>query len=149
MINKVILRGYVADDPYIRATENGKLARIRIATTERVFIKKSNTYRDHTEWHTVSVWGKYADLIDEKIRVGSAILIEGSLRTNEWEDRDGKRHKTSEVAAKVVELLDTIEGFAPPRPVVERIEKLYPKKRTASPSSEINAPAEDPDNLPF
>ncbi len=151
MLNRVILRGYVADDPYIRATESGKMAQLRLATIERVTIKKDNSLREITEWHSISLWNELADQADEKIRIGDAIEVEGALRTRDWEDKNGKLHRTTQIAATSLKIIEGgIEGYSLPRPIVERRESLYPqKKQETTPRYEVKAPASDPDDLPF
>ncbi|MFI3303355.1 MAG: single-stranded DNA-binding protein [Rikenellaceae bacterium] len=150
MINRAIIRGYVADDPLIRATEGGKFARLRVATIERITIQKSGITKEHIEWHTVNLWGKDADIADKEIRIGSALHIEGTIRTSEWEDRAGKLHRTADITADTITLLPTIEGYDVPRSIVEKMELLYPSKTSKrKPTYEIKAPAEDPDDLPF
>ncbi len=151
MLNKVLLRGYVADDPYIRATEGGKMAQLRVATIERVTIEKSGVLREHTEWHSVTLWNNLADLTDERVRVGMAIEVEGALRTRDWEDRRGKMHRTTVIVASSLHIIEgAIEEYPLPTAIVERRDALYPTKRcNTTPQREVTKPAEDPDNLPF
>ena len=78
MINKVILIGNVGADPEIRTLESGvKMARIRVATTERIYNREAQESRDHTEWHSVVLWRNLADVADRFIRKGSQVYIEG------------------------------------------------------------------------
>ena len=57
MVNKVILVGNVGIDPEVRTTESGvKVARILLATTERLFDRQANETKEHTEWHTITLW---------------------------------------------------------------------------------------------
>lgn len=150
MLNQAILRGFVADDPYIQATESSKYARVRIATIERVTIQKSGAIREHTEWHTVSMWGELADLADSKIRIGASIEVVGTLRTREWESKKGVMNRTTEIVATKVTILDPIEGYTLPRPIAEKKDILYPpKKKTPSPLPEVKVPDSNPDDLPF
>ena len=82
MINKVILIGNVGADPEIRTLESGvKMARIRVATTERIYNREAQESRDHTEWHSVVLWRNLADVADRFIRKGSQVYIEGRLRS--------------------------------------------------------------------
>lgn len=82
MVNKVILIGNVGMDPEVRALEGGaKVARLRIATTERIYNRQTQTATEHTEWHTVTLWRGLADVADRYVRKGSQVYIEGSLRT--------------------------------------------------------------------
>lgn len=106
MVNKVILIGNVGMDPEVRTTENGvKVARIRLATTERLFDRQANETREHTEWHTVTLWRGLADVVDRYVRKGSQIYIEGRLRTRDWMDKDNNKRYTTEILADTMNLL--------------------------------------------
>ena len=100
MVNKVILIGNVGMDPEVRALEGGaKVARLRIATTERIYNRQTQTATEHTEWHTVTLWRGLADVADRYVRKGSQVYIEGSLRTREWTDKDNNKRYTTEIVA--------------------------------------------------
>ncbi len=106
MVNKVILIGNVGVDPEVRTLEGGaKVARVRLATTERLFDRQSNSTKEHTEWHSVTLWRGLADVVDRFVRKGSQIYIEGRLRTREWTDKDGNKRYTTEVVADTMNLL--------------------------------------------
>ena len=78
MINKVILVGNVGIDPEVRAIESGvKVARVRLATTERIFNRQTNESTEHTEWHTVILWRGLADVVDRFVRKGGRLLYRG------------------------------------------------------------------------
>ena len=113
MVNKVILIGNVGMDPEVRTTENGvKVARVRLATTERLFDRQANETREHTEWHTVTLWRGLADVVDRYVRKGSQIYIEGRLRTRDWMDKDNNKRYTTEILADSMNLLGR-RGDAP------------------------------------
>jgi single-strand DNA-binding protein len=106
MINKVILVGNVGADPEIRTLETGtKVARVRLATTERVYNRQAQESKEYTEWHTVVLWSGLADVADKYVRKGSQLYIEGSLRTNEWTDKENVKRYTVEVIAREMKLL--------------------------------------------
>ena len=106
MVNKVILVGNVGMDPEVRALESGvKVARIRLATTERMYDRQSNETKDHTEWHTITLWRGLADVVDKYVRKGSQLYIEGRLRTREWMDKDNNKRYTTEILADVMNML--------------------------------------------
>ncbi len=95
MINKVILIGNLGGDPEVRALETGvKMARLRIATTERIYNSSTGEKRDHTEWHTVVVWRSQAEFAERYLRKGAQIYVEGKIRSREWNDEatGAKRH---------------------------------------------------------
>lgn len=106
MVNKVILIGNVGLDPEVRTLESGvKTARIRLATTERIFNRQTQETSEHTEWHTVTLWRGLADVVDKYVRKGSQIYIEGALRTREWQDQQGNKRYSTEIIANDMKLL--------------------------------------------
>ena len=106
MINKVILVGNVGADPEVRTLESGvKTARVRLATTERIFNRQTQESTEHTEWHSITLWRGLADVVDKYVRKGSQIYVEGSLRTREWQDQQGNRRFSTEIQASDLKLL--------------------------------------------
>ena len=106
MVNKVILIGNVGVDPEVRTLEGGaKVARIRLATTERLFDRQANETKEHTEWHTITLWRGLADVVDRFVRKGTQIYVEGRLRTREWMDKDNNKRYTTEILADTMNLL--------------------------------------------
>lgn len=106
MVNKVILVGNVGIDPEVRTTESGvKVARIHLATTERLFDRQANETKEHTEWHTITLWRGLADVVDRYVRKGTQIYVEGRLRTREWMDKDNNKRYTTEILADTMNLL--------------------------------------------
>ena len=82
-----------------------KTARIRLATTERIFNRQTQESSEHTEWHTVTLWRGLADVVDKYVRKGSQIYIEGALRTREWQDQQGNKRYSTEIIANDMKLL--------------------------------------------
>ncbi|HIY69360.1 MAG TPA: single-stranded DNA-binding protein [Candidatus Alistipes intestinigallinarum] len=106
MVNKVILIGNVGMDPEVRTLEGGaKVARVRLATTERLYDRQSNETKEHTEWHTITLWRGLADVVDRYVRKGTQIYVEGRLRTREWMDKDNNKRYTTEILADTMNLL--------------------------------------------
>lgn len=125
MINKVILVGNVGADPEVRALDGGaKVARIRLATTERIYNKEKNETKELTEWHSITLWRGLAEVVDKYIRKGAQIYIEGKLRTREYE-KNGVKCYATEIVAEELKMLGRKEGVsqsapAPtPAPVVD------------------------------
>ncbi len=144
MINKVILVGNVGADPEIKTLESGvKVARLRIATTERVFNKERNETKENTEWHSVTLWRGLAEVADKYIRKGSQLYIEGKLRTNEY-TKDGVKCFATEILGENVKLLGKREGVSqtPPAPRV-----AVGVTETSVPMPPM--PDVSPDDLPF
>lgn len=140
MINKVILIGYVGSDPEVRSMEGGlKMARLSIATNEKIFNRKSGQTTDHTEWHRITLWHELADVADRFVKKGSKIYVEGRLRSREWTDNAGTKHNDVEIVASDIKLLDrrgeepTVQAIAPASPY----------------TPPMPTPVDDPDDLPF
>ena len=94
MVNKVILVGNVGIDPEVRTTESGvKVARIRLATTERLFDRQANEAKEHTEWHTITLWRGLADVVDRYVRKGAPAYprVDGQGQQQTLYDRDHGR----------------------------------------------------------
>lgn len=100
-LNRVCIMGALGADPEIRTTKGGlSVLSLRVATTERV--KRGDEWTDHTEWHSVAVFGKRADGLAKVLTKGSRVYIEGPLRTTSWEKDGQKRYKTEISADKVL-----------------------------------------------
>jgi single-strand DNA-binding protein len=113
MINKVILLGNVGMDPEVRSLETGvKVARIRLATSERIFNRQTNETTEHTEWHTITLWRGLAEVVDKYVHKGSQLYIEGRLRSREWE-QDGQKRYATEIVADDMKLLGRRQDGAP------------------------------------
>lgn len=104
-VNKVFLLGNLGADPEIRQTNGGQpVANMRIATSES-YTDKSGQRVENTEWHTVTAWGKTAELCGQYLSKGRKVYIEGRIKTREYTDRDGNDRKAFEVVAKEVTFL--------------------------------------------
>lgn len=162
MINKVILVGNVGREPEVRAIESGvKVARVRLATTERIFNRQTNESSERTEWHTVILWRGLADVVDRFVRKGSQLYIEGSLRTREWMDKDNQKRYTTEIIASEMKLLgkraDSPAGGQPassgtgyqPQGGYAAPAGGYAQPAAQPAAAPVVPPADDPDDLPF
>lgn len=98
-VNKVILIGNLGADPEIKSFQNGgKIANIRIATSEQWKDRMSGERKERTEWHNVVINGDgLVGVVERYLKKGSKVYIEGSLRTRKWQDRDGNDKYTTEV----------------------------------------------------
>lgn len=107
MINKVILVGRLGKDPEIRSTPGGNsVAKFSVATDER-FTDKSGEKQERTEWHNIVAWGKLAEICGQYLRKGKLVYIEGSIRTDSWEDKEsGQKKYRTEIIAQTMKMLD-------------------------------------------
>ena len=158
MVNKVTLIGNVGVDPEVRTTESGvKVARVRLATTERMYNRQTNESTEHTEWHTITLWRSLADVVDRFVHKGSQIYIEGRLRTREWTDKDGIKRYTTEIMADDMKLLGRRQdnqsaqqgGYAQPQQGAPAAQQFAQPAAQPVQSQSIPVPQDDPDDLPF
>jgi single-strand DNA-binding protein len=104
-VNKVILVGNLGRDPEVRFTANGKaVARFSVATSE-VWNDTEGTRQERTEWHNVVVWGKQAESCGQYLQKGRQVYIEGSIRSRQYDDKDGNKKYITEVIAQRVQFL--------------------------------------------
>jgi single-strand DNA-binding protein len=105
-VNKVILIGNLGRDPELRYTQGGQpVANFSIATTETWNKKDGSGKDERTEWHRIVAWGRTGELCAQYLAKGRTCYVEGRLQTREWEDREGKKQRTTEVVANTVQFL--------------------------------------------
>ena len=107
MINKVILVGRLGKDPEIKSTPGGTtVAKFTMATDEK-FTDKSGEKQERTEWHNIVAWARLAEICGQYLRKGSLVYIEGSIRTDSWEDKEsGQKRYRTEIIAREMKMLD-------------------------------------------
>ncbi len=106
-LNKVMLIGRLGQDPEIRYTQSGSaVANATIATNEN-WTDKQGGKQERTEWHSLVLWGKLADLAQSYLKKGSQVYVEGRLQTRDWEDQQGQKHYKTEVVVTTVQFLDS------------------------------------------
>ena len=104
-VNKVILLGHFGQDLTSRTTTNGTpVSNFSVATSKKY--KDDAETKQTTQWHRVVCYGKTAELTSQMLRKGSAVYIEGELRTREWDDSDNKKQQTTEVHMTEFSALD-------------------------------------------
>lgn len=101
-VNKVILVGNLGQDPEIRSFQNGgKVANLRIATSESWKDRNSGERRERTEWHTVAIYSELLVRVAEQyLRKGSKVYVEGQLETRKWQDQQGNDRYSTEIALR-------------------------------------------------
>ena len=105
-VNKVILVGNLGADPETRYMPNGDaVANIRLATTESWKDKASGEKREITEWHRVVLYRKLGEIAGQYLKKGSAVYIEGRIRTRKWQDKEGQERYTTEIEANEMQML--------------------------------------------
>jgi single-strand DNA-binding protein len=115
-VNKVILVGNLGADPEVKSFQNGgKIANLRIATSESWKDRATGEKKERTEWHSVVINSEgLVGVAERYLRKGSKVYIEGQLRTRKWQDRDGNDRYTTEISigglGGVLTMLDGAPG---------------------------------------
>ena len=105
-INKVILVGNCGKDPETRyMPSGGAVTNISIATSESWKDKQSGEQKDRTEWHNVVFFGRLGEIAGEYLRKGPQVYVEGSLRTEKWQDKNGNDRYTTKIIANEMQML--------------------------------------------
>src|SRR6201999_3296958 len=105
-VNKVILVGNLGADPETRYLPSGDaVSNIRLATTDRYKDKTSGEFKEVTEWHRVSFFGRLAEIVSEYFKKGSSVYIEGRIRTRKWQAQDGTDRYSTEIVADQMQML--------------------------------------------
>ena len=115
-VNKVILIGNLGKDPEIRHTQSGKpVCSFSVATTESWRDRQTGERREKTEWHNVVVFSEgLIRVIEQYVKRGSKVYIEGALQTRKWQDQTGNDRYTTEVVIQgfngTLTMLDSRSG---------------------------------------
>lgn len=101
----MILVGNLGSDPEVRYLEGDRVVtRFNIATSERYKTRTGETV-EQTEWHRIELWDNLAKIAEQYLKKGNTVYIEGKLRTEEWQDKDGNNRTTVRVRATSMTLL--------------------------------------------
>lgn len=136
-LNTVILLGRTTMDPDLRYTPKGSaVLNFRIAVDRAWRDKATNEWKREASFFTVNVWGQAAERLNETMRKGSAVLVEGQLRSRSWETQNGEKRSVVEIWGSRVQVLDktgVAGGEAQPAP----------------PDDEPDFPKDQLDDIPF
>ena len=139
-VNKVIIVGNLGRDPETRYLPSGDaVSNINVATTDRYKDKATGEMKEATEWHRVVFNGRLAEIVEQYLKKGSQVYVEGSLRTRKWTNKEGQDQYTTEIRADQMQMLSA-------KP--EQEAKQAP--RTAPPKSAGGGSRHDDDSsIPF
>lgn len=145
-VNKVIIVGHLGKDPETRYMPNGDaVCNITVATSESWKDKASGEKREITELHRVVFYRKLAEIAGQYLKKGSAVYIEGRIRTRKWQDKEGQERYTTEIEASEMQMLGGRSGSAPSDDSMPTGEPRRQREAEKRP-----APFDDlPDDLPF
>ena len=115
-LNKVMLIGNLGADPEIRSFQNGgKVANLRIATSESWKDKATGERKEKTEWHTVAIFSEgLVSVVERYLKKGSKVFVEGKLQTRKWQDQQGQDRYSTEIVIQglggTLTMLDGAQG---------------------------------------
>jgi len=103
-LNKVQIIGRLGQDPELRYTGSGTAVTNLSIATDESYTQDGETV-EQTEWHSVTCWAGLAETVNEYLKKGRRVYVEGSLKTREWEDNDGNQRYSTEIHADRVDFL--------------------------------------------
>jgi single-strand DNA-binding protein len=115
-LNKVMLIGNLGADPEIRSFQNGgKVANLRIATSESWKDRQTGERKEKTEWHTVAIFSEgLVGVVERYLKKGSKVFVEGKLQTRKWQDQNGQDRYSTEIVIQglggTLTMLDGAQG---------------------------------------
>jgi single-strand DNA-binding protein len=149
-----MLIGNAGKDPEIkRLTNDSTIAKLSIATSRRFKDKNTGEFKEDTEWHNVIFYGQIANIVEQYIKKGSKIYIEGKIKTRKWQDSNGADRYTTEIIADQLTMLGGNTGAEKPAQTSQYAQQ-YPA-RAAPPmqhdpsSTKPEAEAFYNDDVPF
>ena len=106
-VNKVILVGNVGNDPEVRYMPNGNaVANISIATSDSWKDRNTGEQQERTEWHRVVFFNRLAEIVEQYVKKGTKLYLEGRLQTRSYE-QDGVKKYSTEIVANEMQMLDS------------------------------------------
>lgn len=110
-VNKAIIVGNLGNDPEMRYMPNGNaVVNISVATSETWIDKQTGQQQERTEWHRIEAFGKLAEIMGQYLRKGSQVYIEGSIRTDKWQDQSGQDRYSTKIRADQMQMLGSRQG---------------------------------------
>ena len=138
-VNKCIIIGRLGKDPELKYTQSGDaVAKFSVATSETWKDKNTGEKQERTEWHNIEAWRRLGEIAGEYLHKGSQVYIEGKLKTESWEDRDGTKRYMTKIVAQSMQMLGGKNDGG--------------KQGPLSGGSDLSIPEnidDDPDSIPF
>jgi len=155
-VNKVILLGYLGKDPEVKHLEGDNVvANVSLATSES-YKDRSGNKIEQTEWHNLEIWGQQAKIAEQYLKKGSQIYVEGKIKTESWDDKDGaKRYRTKIRVTSFTMLGSKNQEQSATHTPTESYQTPSDSNSFASTQNQQNSPAPDffseqaDDDLPF
>jgi single-strand DNA-binding protein len=111
-LNKAFVMGNLTRDPELRQTPSGQAVCSFGVATNRFYTDGSGQKQKQAEFHNIVAWGKQAEIVNQYLKKGSLIFVEGRLQTRNWQDPQGGKHYRTEIIAERVQLGPRLQGGA-------------------------------------
>ncbi len=146
-VNKVILLGNVGKDPEIKYFDNDRaVASFSLATTERGYKTSSGIdVPEKTEWHNISCWGGLAKVVEQYVKKGDPLYIEGKIRTRSYDDKSGNKRYFTDIHVENLEMLGRKSSGGSQQPANDYPANNQPHPTQSAPSGDTS----EFDDLPF
>src|SRR4029077_1378132 len=112
-LNKAFVFGNLARDPELRALPSGMNVVNFSVATNRVYRDRDGKKQEQTDFHNVVVFGRQADTVNQYLKKGSAVFVEGRMQTRSWEGKDGEKKYRTEIVADRVQFGPRAGGGGP------------------------------------
>lgn len=149
-LNKALIFGNLTRDPELRALPSGMNVVNFSVATNRVYRDRDGKKQEQTDFHNVVVFGRQADTVNQYLRKGNSVFVEGRMQTRSWEGKDGEKKYRTEIVADRVQFGPRGSGGSGARSSGAPAGGDAPEEEMPSPSG-IEYPKDDinPDDIPF
>ncbi len=139
-LNKVMLIGRLTRDPEVRTIPSGQTVATFSIATNRQWTDQSGQKQEKVEFHNIVAWRKLAEIIQQYVKKGSRLYIEGFLQTRSWDDPQGVKKYRTEIVANNMIMLDTKSQSG-----------AAPADNTPAPEPQVDSPEEEisVEDIPF
>src|SRR3989338_10735055 len=103
-LNKVFVLGNLTRDPELRQTSSGQAVCSFSIATNRFYTDSTGQKQKQAEFHNIVAWGRQAEVVNQYLKKGSLVLVEGRLQTRSWQDQQGSKHWKTEIVAERIQL---------------------------------------------
>ena len=147
-LNRVLLIGRVGADPDVRQLSgDSKVARVSLATSNR-YKDRNGDWVEDTTWHTIQIFGKSAEFVENYVGKGANLFVEGRIRNRKFTDQTGADRFVTEIVAENVQLLEQRQQqeerqSAPQARPQQPARRPAPKQQAPTPQIDVDS------DLPF
>lgn len=143
-LNKVMLIGRVTKDPEVRALQNGQSVATFSVATNRQWKDAQGQKQEKAEFHNIVAWRKLAEIIQQYVKKGMRLYVEGRMETRSWEDPQGQKKYRTEVVLDNMIMLDSKASMSSAQGTASKVVAGDAPAPTVAPDEEIRI-----EDIPF